>query len=366
MMSLTCCFCCWIRCKIEDEEAEGRAIVNNMGMDLTSTERGASLTNIKKFPKFEYTSAHLSLMKEIGQSETCTICLGDYEGGEELRLLPCGHCFHAECIDAWLQINRICPMCKVDVYELYLQEEKKNTHRKKEQKNMRKKAKSKAKADAKAMKKRRKKNKSAATSEVMPMGWSDDKNGGPIPDARKFGMGDDAIADLEDPRMGDGGAIDILSPIELFRRRAKRLLLVGGGVIPESASGDGGSSSGGCGESKERLPEIEMSVLSSRIPTASSFMVNATPQRTLSSEDRAVALAQLQERRRASGARGPLAPIAPSMGDSSGGPSSSQLRVNLTSVLGTRLPSLATSTAQQRRRRRSTIREDDTLVREAF
>merc|ERR1711865_1297853 len=72
----------------------------------------------------------------------------------------------------------------------------------------------------------------------------------------------------EDPRMGDGGAIDILSPIELFRRRAKRLLLVGGGVIPESASGGGGSSSGGRGESKERLPEIEMSVLSSRIPTA--------------------------------------------------------------------------------------------------
>ena len=262
------------------------------------------------------------------------------------------------------------------------------------------KPKTEAKADAKAMKKRRKKNKSAASSEVIPMGWSDDKNGGPIPDARKFGMGDDAIADLEDPRMGDGGAIDILSPIELFRRRAKRLLLVGGGVIPESASGGGGSSSGGRGESKERLPEIEMSVLSSRIPTAqapgrdwslemelvdnddvfgggavfhhpsqrspaSSFMVNATPQRTLSSADRAVALAQLQERRRASGARGPLAPIAPSMGDSSGVPSSSLLRVNLTSAVGTRLPSLATSTAQQRRRR-STIREDDTLVREAF
>ena len=77
-------------------------------------------------------NSHCS-MHEIGHSETCTICLGDYEDAEQLRLLPCGHCFHAECVDAWLQINRICPMCKVDVYELYVQQEKQKAKNKKAQ-----------------------------------------------------------------------------------------------------------------------------------------------------------------------------------------------------------------------------------------
>merc|ERR1711871_1069803 len=32
----------------------------------------------------------------------CGVCLVDFEGGEEVRTLPCGHLFHRECIDHWL------------------------------------------------------------------------------------------------------------------------------------------------------------------------------------------------------------------------------------------------------------------------
>lgn len=43
---------------------------------------------------------------------SCAVCLAGYEGGELLRLLPCGHRFHSECIDQWLiKQSRTCPLC---------------------------------------------------------------------------------------------------------------------------------------------------------------------------------------------------------------------------------------------------------------
>ncbi|KAG5449799.1 E3 ubiquitin-protein ligase rnf167 [Clonorchis sinensis] len=44
--------------------------------------------------------------------ETCPICLEDYKEREKLRLLPCHHAFHINCIDPWLLRNRRrCPVC---------------------------------------------------------------------------------------------------------------------------------------------------------------------------------------------------------------------------------------------------------------
>ncbi|CAN6485321.1 unnamed protein product [Victoria cruziana] len=49
-------------------------------------------------------------------SETCSICLEDYKAGETLRVLPCNHEFHANCIDSWLTKWRtFCPVCKRDM-----------------------------------------------------------------------------------------------------------------------------------------------------------------------------------------------------------------------------------------------------------
>ncbi|KAH7522621.1 E3 ubiquitin-protein ligase At1g63170 isoform X2 [Ziziphus jujuba] len=45
----------------------------------------------------------------------CCICLSAYENGMELRELPCLHHFHRACIDKWLRINAICPLCKFNI-----------------------------------------------------------------------------------------------------------------------------------------------------------------------------------------------------------------------------------------------------------
>ncbi|KAK7407053.1 hypothetical protein VNO78_08693 [Psophocarpus tetragonolobus] len=45
--------------------------------------------------------------------ETCAICLGDFEEGQELRTMPeCMHSFHVACIDRWLSWHSSCPICR--------------------------------------------------------------------------------------------------------------------------------------------------------------------------------------------------------------------------------------------------------------
>jgi hypothetical protein len=51
---------------------------------------------------------------EIG--EICSVCICEFEDGDELRTLQCGHVYHKECIDQWLStLSTQCPMCKQDV-----------------------------------------------------------------------------------------------------------------------------------------------------------------------------------------------------------------------------------------------------------
>lgn len=45
----------------------------------------------------------------------CLICLVDYENGDEVRTLPCGHDFHKECVDSWLYNHSSCPACRSSI-----------------------------------------------------------------------------------------------------------------------------------------------------------------------------------------------------------------------------------------------------------
>lgn len=45
--------------------------------------------------------------------EKCLICLSEYQESEKLRILPCSHRLHKDCVDKWLNRNRTCPVCRV-------------------------------------------------------------------------------------------------------------------------------------------------------------------------------------------------------------------------------------------------------------
>ncbi|KAG0028499.1 hypothetical protein BGZ81_004670 [Podila clonocystis] len=48
--------------------------------------------------------------------ELCSICLGEYEPDDRIRILPCDHEYHAECVDIWLTHKSThCPLCKHDL-----------------------------------------------------------------------------------------------------------------------------------------------------------------------------------------------------------------------------------------------------------
>jgi len=49
----------------------------------------------------------------------CSICLNEFEPGDQCRSLPtCSHTFHRSCIDLWLLRRAECPLCKTKVSSL--------------------------------------------------------------------------------------------------------------------------------------------------------------------------------------------------------------------------------------------------------
>ncbi|ROL46581.1 RING finger protein 150 [Anabarilius grahami] len=47
--------------------------------------------------------------------DNCAVCIEDYKPNDVVRILPCRHVFHKNCVDPWLQDHRTCPMCKMNI-----------------------------------------------------------------------------------------------------------------------------------------------------------------------------------------------------------------------------------------------------------
>ncbi|XVF59787.1 hypothetical protein PTKIN_Ptkin07bG0304100 [Pterospermum kingtungense] len=68
---------------------------------------------VEALPRITFSSARLS---QCSTGETCAICLEDYRDGEILKVLPCQHDFHSNCVESWLtKWGTFCPVCKLDM-----------------------------------------------------------------------------------------------------------------------------------------------------------------------------------------------------------------------------------------------------------
>ncbi|KAJ8656895.1 hypothetical protein O0I10_007492 [Lichtheimia ornata] len=48
------------------------------------------------------------------EDAVCSICLSEYEHGDLVCKLRCGHHYHRDCVHEWLLLNSSCPLCKRD------------------------------------------------------------------------------------------------------------------------------------------------------------------------------------------------------------------------------------------------------------
>ena len=57
-------------------------------------------------------------------SESCVICLEEFNNVDNVSSLPCGHQFHTKCITEWMLKSKTCPLCKKEITNLNSNENK--------------------------------------------------------------------------------------------------------------------------------------------------------------------------------------------------------------------------------------------------
>ena len=73
-----------------------------------NVNKGLSKDKINKIPSKPF---HMALFED---NSDCIICMENFSENELVKQLPCGHIFHGECIDHWLEQEKTCPFCKAE------------------------------------------------------------------------------------------------------------------------------------------------------------------------------------------------------------------------------------------------------------
>lgn len=81
-----------------------------LGEVVGTESRGLSIDTIAALPSVSYKA-----QEQDGGTEQCVICRLEFDDGETLTALSCKHAYHPECINNWLQINKVCPVCSTEV-----------------------------------------------------------------------------------------------------------------------------------------------------------------------------------------------------------------------------------------------------------
>ena len=77
--------------------------------NVGNVSKGLSSQQIDLLPVTKYKK------KLYSENFQCIICMEEFEEKEKVKLLPCGHIFHINCIKQWLLKQKSCPFCKSEI-----------------------------------------------------------------------------------------------------------------------------------------------------------------------------------------------------------------------------------------------------------
>ncbi|KAF4148796.1 Ring finger domain [Phytophthora infestans] len=75
-------------------------------------QEGATPQQIQQLPIITVTES----MLKASENASCTVCLNVFQVDAPVRMMPCFHRFHPQCIDPWLQEKGRCPICKFPAF----------------------------------------------------------------------------------------------------------------------------------------------------------------------------------------------------------------------------------------------------------
>ncbi|KAG8632648.1 probable E3 ubiquitin-protein ligase RHG1A isoform X2 [Manihot esculenta] len=102
---------------IHDRHRDMRLDVDNMSYEelLALEERignvSTGLSEETILTRLRHRKYSVAARAEV-EAEPCCICQEEYNNGEDVGTLDCGHDFHTDCIKQWLMLKNWCPICK--------------------------------------------------------------------------------------------------------------------------------------------------------------------------------------------------------------------------------------------------------------
>ncbi|KAF6828383.1 RING finger domain-containing protein [Colletotrichum plurivorum] len=85
-------------------------------MEQNTSSNAAPPATEDALGKLERKKVDEKMLGPDGKTE-CTICIDDFNVGDDVAVLPCKHWFHDACVVMWLKEHNTCPICRTPIEE---------------------------------------------------------------------------------------------------------------------------------------------------------------------------------------------------------------------------------------------------------